>query len=249
MALIPEGLSVAVAAGLIGTSFLTSLLSAALGLGGGVILLAVLAALLPPAALIPVHGLVQLGFNASRVAIMPRDVRWGALAPFALGSLVGAAVGGAVVVDLPGHWVRVGVGLFILWSVVATPPAIFRRAALPTGLLSTFLSMFFGATGPFVAAYIRTLRLERMNVVATHAAFMTVQHTLKVVAFGLFGFAFGPWLALIAAMLAAGFLGTVAGKRVLVRLPEARFQFALKAILIAMALNLIWQGVRTALHG
>ncbi|PKQ08777.1 MAG: sulfite exporter TauE/SafE family protein [Alphaproteobacteria bacterium HGW-Alphaproteobacteria-10] len=233
-------------AALVGASFATSLISAAVGLGGGVALLALLAALLPPAALIPVHGMVQLGSNAGRAAIMARHVDRRALIPFFGGAALGALAGGAMVVDLSPHWVQIGVGAFILWSIAARPPAFFRRAAAPTGAISSFLSMFFGATGPFVAAYVRALGLDRLGVVATHAAFMTAQHLLKTLAFGLFGFAFAAYLPLIAAMLAAGFAGTVAGKRMLMRLPEARFRLALNAILIALALRLLWNGVQGA---
>jgi len=82
----------------------------------------------------------------------------------------------------------------------------------------------------------------RMTHVATHALLMTVQHLLKTVAFGFLGFAFSVWLPLIAAMIAAGFLGTVVGKKVLVRIDEKRFKLALNAILIVLALRLIWGG-------
>lgn len=246
IAVLPPGLDAASFSALVGASFVTSLISAAVGLGGGIALLALLAALLPPAALIPVHGMVQLGSYAGRVAIMARDVDRRTLAPFVAGSALGALAGASMAVELSPHWVQIGVGAFILWSVVSRPPAFFSRAAAPTGALSSFLSMFFGATGPFVAAYVRALGLERMGVVATHAAFMTTLHLLKTVAFGLFGFAFAAYLPLIAAMLVAGFAGTLAGRRVLMRLPEARFRMALNAILIALALRLLWIGAQGA---
>lgn len=51
-------------------SFGTSLITAAFGIGGGAVLLALLAALMPPAALIPVHGAVQFGSNVFRAALM-----------------------------------------------------------------------------------------------------------------------------------------------------------------------------------
>jgi len=245
--LLPPDLSAAAAAGLIGASFVTSLISAAVGLGGGVAMLAILASLLPPAALIPVHGMVQLGSNAGRAAMMARHVDRGTFAPFLAGTALGAAAGGALAVALSPHWVQIGVGAFILWSIVATPPAFFRRAAALTGAISSFLSMFFGATGPFVAAYVRSLGLDRMAIVATHATFMTAQHLLKSLAFGVFGFAFAPYLPLIAGMLLAGFAGTLAGRRVLMRLPEARFRQALNAILIAVALRLLYLGAQGAL--
>ena len=83
---------------MIGVSFVTSFITAAFGIGGGVILLAVLAVLLPPAALIPVHGMVQLGSNAGRVAIMAKHVERSMLLPFTLGSAISAGLGGAVFV-------------------------------------------------------------------------------------------------------------------------------------------------------
>jgi uncharacterized membrane protein YfcA len=236
------GLGWAVAGALVAASFGTSFITAAFGIGGGGVLLAVLASLVPPAALIPVHGLVQLGSNAGRAAIMIRHRDQGVLMPFAAGSVVGVALGGSVVVQLPPDTLRIGVGVFILWSVVATPPAFMRRSAAIAGGFSSFLTMFFGGTGPFVAAYVKTMGFARMTHVATHALLMTVQHLLKTVAFGFLGFAFSVWLPLIAAMIASGFLGTVVGKKVLARIDEKRFKFALNAILILLALRLIWGG-------
>jgi uncharacterized membrane protein YfcA len=47
---------------------------------------------------------------------------------------------------------------------------------------------------------------------------------------------------LIGAMVCAGFLGTVAGRQVLFKINEARFRVILNAILIVLALRLIWAG-------
>ena len=236
------GLGWTIAGSLVVASFATSFITAAFGIGGGGVLLAILASLLPPVALIPVHGLVQLGSNAGRAAIMFRHRHRGLVLPFAAGSLVGVALGGSVVVQLPPDILRIGVGLFILWSVLATPPGFLRRSGAVAGAFSSFLTMFFGGTGPFVAAYVKTMRFARMTHVATHALLMTVQHLLKTIAFGFLGFAFGQWMGLIAAMIVSGFLGTVAGRRVLIAIDEARFKLALNAILIVLALRLIWAG-------
>jgi uncharacterized membrane protein YfcA len=164
------------------------------------------------------------------------------LVPFSIGALIGVALGGSVAVQLPPHVIQIGVGLFVLWSVLAKPPAFLRRSAAVTGVFSSFLTMFFGGTGPFVATYVKSLQHGRMAHVATHAMLMTVQHLLKTVAFGLLGFAFGEWLPLIAAMIASGFLGTVVGKHVLMRIAEDRFKLVLNAILIVLSLRLIWAG-------
>ncbi|MDY0191288.1 MAG: hypothetical protein RBR22_11190, partial [Desulfuromonas sp.] len=62
---VPVGLPVWAVLVLIVTACLTSAMTAALGVGGGVLLLAVMSMLLPAAAIIPLHGLVQLGSNAN----------------------------------------------------------------------------------------------------------------------------------------------------------------------------------------
>src|SRR3546814_8848710 len=81
-------------------SAVTSFVTAAAGIGGGIMMVAVMAVLMPTQAVIPVHGLVQIGSNAGRTAIMLGGVQWQVLAPFCAGSLVGAAVGGMTVVEL-----------------------------------------------------------------------------------------------------------------------------------------------------
>lgn len=58
----------------------------------------------------------------------------------------------------------------------------------------------------------------------------------------IFGFAFAPWLGLVAAMALAGFVGTLIGRRLLLRLDERRFGRILAAILVLIALRLVWTG-------
>lgn len=66
--LLPADLSLWAVLALVATACLTSAMTAALGIGGGVLLLAIMSMLLPAAAIIPLHGLVQLGSNANRAA-------------------------------------------------------------------------------------------------------------------------------------------------------------------------------------
>lgn len=224
-------------------SFAGSFITVAFGIGGGVLVIAVLASLLPVAALIPVHGVVQLASNATRATLLFRHVQWSALPLFAVGSVIGCILGGMFVVDLPPRVVLTGVGLFVLWSVLSRPPVWLKKWPWLTGGLSSFLTMFFGATGTFVASYTKSLKLERHAHVGTHAWLMFIQHGLKVIVFGLFGFAFGPWLVVIAAMIFAGILGTLTGRLILTRLSDNLFRKTLDAILILLSLRLIWMGL------
>lgn len=228
---------------LFAVSFAGSFITVTMGLGGGVLVLATMASLLPPAALIPLHGVVQLGSNAIRAGLLLPHVHWPPVAGFALGAGLGALLGGAVAVELPAAALQIGVGLFVLWSLAARPPRWLARLPWLSGLVSTTLTMFVGATGPFVATMVRAFDLPRGPHVATHAVLMTIQHGLKIIVFGVFGFAFAPWLGFLAVMIAAGALGTGLGKRVLLAMNEALFRRLLHLVLVLLALRLIWAGV------
>ena len=240
--LAPPGMANSVLAALLVASFAGSFITVAFGIGGGVLLLAAMASLVPPIVLIATHGVIQLGSNAGRVLITLAHVHWSALPAFALGSLGGAATGGLLVVNFPAALVQMGLGLFIVWSVLGRPPRGVRNWPVAVGAVSSFLTMFFGATGMLVAVYTKSLALGRHGHIATHAALITLQHGIKVVAFGLLDFAYGPWLGFVLAMILAGFLGTLAGRLLLDRLADGVFRRALDLILFVLAARLIWAG-------
>lgn len=247
--LMPNGMSAAIGIALVALSFLSSMMTAAFGIGGGIAMLSVMALLLPAPAIIPVHGVVQLGSNAGRCLILRQHVLRHTLLPFALGGAVGALAGGAVAVAMPAAAIQAGVGAFVLWSLYLPIPN-FGRLAMPVGgLITTGLTMFFGGTGPFVASLVKLMQPTRQEQVATHAALMTIQHTLKVGVFGLFGFAFASYMPLVTAMIAAGFAGTVAGGRVLMKIGDRTFKVAFTAILTVLALRLVWSGVEGLIAG
>ena len=101
------------------------------------------------------------------------------------------------------------------------------------------MTMFVGATGPLVIALIRTFQLSPMSTVATNSVCLCLQHSLKIAAFGLLGFGFGPYLGIISLMIILGFLGTFLGKQVLLKTPPERFDLVLKIILSVLAVRLL----------
>ncbi len=250
--MLPPDVGATVATGLVALSFITSALTAAVGIGGGIVLLAVMATILPPVVVLPVHGVVQLGSNAGRAAIMHAHVDRATLGFFGLGALLGAAAGAGVFVALPAPVFLLTIGLFVIYSVWAPrlrPSDMPRGGFLGVGAATTFLSMFVGGTGPFVAAFLSPEHLGRERLVATHASCMTLQHAFKVVGFGYIGFAFAEWVPLMTAMIATGFLGTLAGRQLLRRLPERWFKPVFKWVLTILAIRLLWVGTTSLLHG
>ena len=243
VSLLPPAMSLLDAGLLVAASLVTSFISAAFGIGGGFTLIALLALFLPPAALIPVHGNVQLGSNAGRVGVMLKQVVWRPVLPFVIGTVIGASLGAMVVVQLPPWAVQLALGIFIIWAVFAKLPPIQQRYILLGGVVSSFLTMFFGATGNFIAAMVKTMNLDPVPHVATHSLMMTFQHLAKVLIFGLIGFQFGPYMILIIGMLISGFIGTIIGSRFLTKAGGRYFKPVLNTILSLAAARLIWAGV------
>lgn len=241
--LLPPEMSASVALGLVGLSFLTATFTAAVGLGGGIVMIAVLASILPPAVAIPVHGAVQLGANCGRVAIMRRNVDWGLVGLFTAGGLVGVTIAASLFVALSRSTLQAVLGVFVLYSVWSPRlrPANVPRWSYPlVGAAASFVTMFVGGTGPFVAAFLSPERLGRHGLVATQAACTALQHGLKVVAFGAIGFLYLPWFPLLAVMIAVGLVGTFVGRNLLNRLSDRVFLHVFRAVLTVLGLRLLW---------
>ena len=251
-ALVPPGLSAGSALLLTVASFFTSALTVSAGIGGGVAMLALMGYLMPVASLIPVHGAVQLGSNAGRAFLLRSGIDWKASAAFLAGAFPGALAGGQVLGSLPDALMRTLLGLFILlitWIRLPRLERIGPKGFAVTGLVTSFMTMLFGATGPFNAAVLAKAFAARQWFLATQAALMTAQHAIKILVFGLAGFAFGPWAFLIAAMIVTGFGGTYVGRFLLRRLPEARFRLIFNLCLTVLALDLVRRGVAGLAHG
>jgi uncharacterized membrane protein YfcA len=242
----PPGVSGPLAALLVGVSLFTSMLTAMLGLGGGMVLLAVMGAALPVTTLIPVHGVVQLGSNTGRAIVHARRLSWPLAGVFLAGSIFGALAGGRMLVTLPDGLLKALLGLFILSMIWGPKPRFITTSKLSFaigGALASFATMFLGATGPLVSGLLGARNLDRIQLVGTAALCMTIQHGLKIIVFGLLGFAFAPWAGLIATMIISGAIGTLIGSHILINSREEQFKPAFRLVLTLLAANLVWQGL------
>ncbi len=239
---------------LLAVSFVASLITAVFSLGGGILMLATMAMVLPAAVVIPLHAVVQLGSNGIRCALQWRHVDWGLLTPFLVGNLLGAVAGGWFVVELPASVFEISIGLFLLMMIWAPwlwlkPMQLLgdrgdgQRAMGVTGLITGGLTMLFGATGPMIVAMLRGYAVEKMTFSATHAAAMSAQHAVKIVVFLALGAALSAYLPLVVAVIIVGALGTVAGGWILVRLSGERFALLLDIAITVMAARLLWSGL------
>ncbi len=252
IAFLPAGVDALTAGLLMAISFFTSALTAAFGIGGGIAMLGALAGTVAPQVIVAVHGVVQLGSNVGRAILQRRSAHWPAIVKFLAGAVIGVALGAWLFFALPERILLGLLGVFILVMVhVPKPrlPGLAESGLFLGGAVSSVITMFVGATGPFVQAMLLPLGLDRKGQIATHAVMMSLQHLLKTLAFGCIGVALLPWLPLTAAMIASGFAGTLLGTHLLEKMPEHMFQLVLKGLLTLIALDLLRRAIGLRLPG
>lgn len=209
-------------------------------------LLTVMATFLPPAVVIPVHGIIQLGSNGGRAVLMRQHIRWPVWVLFAAGAAIGTIVAARVLLFLPLQVLLGVLGLFVLYSVWAPR---WRNTTVPTavyavvGAVTGFVTIFVGATGPLVASFLSPEKLGREGLVGTLAACMAWQHAIKGLVFGMVGFAFAPWLPLMAAMIISGFIGTLLGRRLLQSLSERDFAVLFRLVMTLLAARVLYRAI------
>ncbi|MCP4036567.1 MAG: sulfite exporter TauE/SafE family protein, partial [bacterium] len=207
-------------------AFATSILSAIVGMAGGITLLAVMLLFYEPLVAIPLHGVVQLVSNSSRAVIQRPHLRWDLIWRYSVLLLPLGFVGVEISQQLPPSITRAMIGVFVLlatWApgmlLLGTHPEQIdpnRRFFALSGIVGV-LNTTIGATGPLIAPFFLNLGLSRFALIGTKAACQTVSHLAKIVIFGVVGFVFSDYLTLLVALCIGVILGTIVGSRILHR--------------------------------
>ena len=233
---------------LIAAAFLTAVLSAIVGMAGGMILLTVMLLSLDPLVAIPLHAAVQLVANGSRAFIqrshLRRDIAW----RYSLLLVPAGFAGVAFAEQLSPEIMRSSIGAFVLlatWApqvlLLGTHPENIdpNRRFFALGGVIGFLNVSLGATGPLSAPFFLNLGLSRFALIGTIAACQTLGHLSKIIVFGAVGFAFGEYAALLAILALMVTAGSWTGSKLLHHVNERAFVVAYKTILTLIALRLV----------
>ncbi len=224
--------------------FVTATISGILGMAGGVTLLGVMTALLPAPVVVPLHGIVQLASNWTRTWVFRRHVRWQIFFAFMLPAVLGVAIAANIWADLQLTWFRAWVGAFILFFLLwrrykpkLRNPPIWSYALL--GFAAGLLTIFVGATGPFLAPFFLRDDFDNEQVIATKAVCQTWLHLLKIPAFLALSFDYTPHALVLLGLVLAVIGGTYFGKHLLSRISKERFVFWFQLVLAVLAVYLI----------
>jgi uncharacterized membrane protein YfcA len=228
----------------LGAALFGSIISGMIGMGGGILLLTVLFLCgLPPEIAIPVHAVVQVISNGSRLALFREHVRWRAWRVFALFALPCPIVGLVIANDLDPELTKVLIGVLVIFATWR-PKGLSvdwkeSRSFACVGVLAGTLGVVVGATGPLVAPFFLREGWRKEEVIATKAACQVFGHLQKIIAFGLIGFSFEDELVFIFPLAVAVVIGTWTGKQLLSRLSEHRFRLTYRVVLSGLAIRLM----------
>ena len=229
-------------------AFATAAFSAIVGMGGGIILLGSMLIFLDPIVAIPIHGAIQMVSNATRATVQRKHLAWSLIWRYAILLLPFGLIAMQLVVHIPGIYLKAFIGVFVLlatwrpgWLLIGTRPEAInanRRFVLLGGVVG-FLNILVGAVGPFIAPFFLNMDFSRQTIVGTKAACQTCGHIVKILLYGLAGFAFLTWIPLFAIMVPMVIFGTKVGSRYLDRVDDKLFVRLFRTVLTAVAAWLI----------
>ena len=203
-----------------------------------------MALLLPPPLVIPLHAVVQLASNFTRTLAFLRHVYWRILAYYAAPLVLGVGLASLLWSGDKMPWFKPLIGAYLLMFLTLRrlkpalrSPPLWSYAVL--GLVTGFLTIFVGATGPFIAPFFLRDDFEKEQVIATKAVCQAVAHLLKLPAFLALGFDYSPHLPLLAALIASVVAGTLLGKALLSRISRGSFERVFEGVLGTLAVYLI----------
>ncbi len=220
----------------------TSIVTAIIGFGGGMLLIAVMPMFLPAAVIIPIHGFTQLASNASRMVFDLKNVNRQLLWPFLMGSLAGIAVFGMLLLNIHSDYIPLAIGIYLLlntWSSRFAQLISRYENFYLVGFLQTGLGLVVGATGPLGLSILNKQSDDHNEVIATSSMFMTITHLSKLAVFGVMGFALWDYVSVLLTMTLCSIAGSFVGNHLRHRVKRELIKPVIKILLTGLALNMI----------
>ncbi len=224
----------------------TAAITAVAGAGGGLILLITILQFVDPLVAIPAHGVIQLASNGTRAATLRDKVDASVLRWYVVPLLPAIGIGFLIADAIPRDGGRALIGVFALVAVwwpaatnwLAPRPGGGKRFAL-VGVVAGVTNPPIGAVGPLIAPAFKTATRDHITFVATFAVAQVMNHTAKILVFGIAGFAFREHTPMILVGVVGVIVGTRVGAKLLHRAKPGMLNWLFKGAVTLGAARLI----------
>ena len=230
--------------------FVTSIISGIIGMGGGMILMALLSLLLPVKAAMILHGVAQASSNGFRAFIHRPNIKFKVFIPYFLGSLLLIFIFRTIEFIPNKVLIYFLLGAFPFISFIPKVAGYFsitkKFRPFLCGVLVSGAQLTAGASGGILDIFFINSPLTRYEIIATKAFTQTFGHLFKLVYFYslidysrdlvILNFYIYPIVILI------GFVGNLLGKLVLDKLSEKNFRMIGKGVVLSIAISLLVKG-------
>ena len=244
---------------LIVSAFITSSISAVLGMGGGIILLGIMAIIIPEGYMvIALHGVIQLVSNTTRTYVFKNHIKWSLIKEFFIGAIIGLFASALIIIflvqlfnvasanEIKVEILKPVIGIFIIWYLFfkRSNHKISIKSFFWVGGISGISSVFVGATGPLIAPFFLDHKLTKENIIANKAACQVISHLGKIPIFiYFFNVNYLNQLNILMPLALAVFLGTNLGKQLLRIIPESTFRKLFRYTLLIIAIKLVLDNI------
>ena len=241
-------MSVFAAAFILAATLVTSFISGIFGMAGGIVLMAVLVALVSVATAMVVHGGIQMFANGYRAFLLREHIDWRVFGYYCIGATVGVAALFFVswTPDKRALYLLLGLTPMLVWLPKERLVLDILRIdhAIIAGVGVQGLNTLAGVAGPLLDLFFVRAKMTRQQIVATKSVTQSLSHLIKIGFWSVpivsaAGFsALPPWW-LFAAAIPLSMLGTTLGKRVLERMTDVDFRKWMKGLVTAIGCVLL----------
>jgi len=235
-------------------AFVTSLISAILGMAGGLILMGIYSLLLPVAAAFVMHGVTQFAANGYRFWLLRQHVLMKPLMWYLLGAFLSVGIFLAISFVPDRKMIFLGMGTLAVISPVLGKfwVADYSKGgwAIAAAFMTNSAQLICGVGGPLLDLFFVRTRLTKKQIIANKAITQTFAHAIKVGYFVLIsaksdgtGWPTEITLPLVVGSIACSFLGTATGAE---QISEQRFKTLVRVTVFLIGIIYLLKGMTTS---
>ena len=237
-----------IAAIILASTLVTSFISGIFGMAGGIILMAVLVAVVSVAMAMIIHGGIQMFANGYRAFLLKDAIDWRVFGLYCIGASAGVAALFFVswTPDKRALYLLLGLTPMLVWLPKEQLHLDIQRRehAIGAGLVVQALNTLAGVAGPLLDLFFVRTEMTRQQIVATKSVTQALSHFIKIGFWSVPVISAAGWSAmppwwLFAAAIPLSMLGTTLGKRILERMNDAGFRKWMKGLVTAIGAVLL----------